>query len=387
MKQARMAIAVLAAALILVGCRASALTNEWGSAPNDPTNTQISAGDAPTSPVPPGNSSRAVRPPGPGAVHPGLQLLPDAPADTWRVYFFATPEPTGEPIAVGEIEDLYPDAVWLDALPDAEPAAQPRSALWVRNVELKGGAMRFYAWSDGGVRVWVNGRPVIDQWDGSESNRAMVGDVWIDRSGSTEVLVAFRPTDEEGRLKLWWERVTWFTGWRGEYFANRYLAGQPLVVRNDAMPVFDWGLDAPAQGMPSDDFSVRWSRTVAFEGGCYRFVAEADDGVRVYVNDALLINAWQETAESPWVREAYLESGNHLIVVEYFDAEGPARVSVDWQRVIAEESASEGAQVCGTSASETETPLTRSNPSPFFDRVTRTLRILYFRLVGPPIWW
>src|SRR5262249_54172273 len=63
--------------------------------------------------------------------------------------------------------------------------------------------------------------------------------------------------------------------WRGEYFNNRALEGTAVMVRDDGVGEidFDWGLLSPAKecGLNVDQFSVRWTRTVAFAGRTYRF--------------------------------------------------------------------------------------------------------------------
>ena len=46
--------------------------------------------------------------------------------------------------------------------------------------------------------------------------------------------------------RMWWARQEGFPEWKGEYFANRSLAGEPKVVRNDGNINFDWGVEAPA---------------------------------------------------------------------------------------------------------------------------------------------
>jgi len=61
---------------------------------------------------------------------------------------------------------------------------------------------------------------------------------------------------------LWWERINTITGWKGEYFGNRSLAGAPLIVRDDPDINFDWGTRAPFPGAPADNWSVRWTREV-----------------------------------------------------------------------------------------------------------------------------
>src|SRR5678815_5023963 len=48
-------------------------------------------------------------------------------------------------------------------------------------------------------------------------------------------------------------------GLKAEYFANKTLAGTPVVTRIDREVSFDWGMLSPAPGIPVDDFSARWT--------------------------------------------------------------------------------------------------------------------------------
>ena len=59
--------------------------------------------------------------------------------------------------------------------------------------------------------------------------------------------------------------------WRGEYYNNPHLDGAPILVRNDVSVNFDWGSGSPGPGIPADNFSARWSRSVNFPAGTYRF--------------------------------------------------------------------------------------------------------------------
>jgi len=52
--------------------------------------------------------------------------------------------------------------------------------------------------------------------------------------------------------------------WRGEYYANRDLMENPVLVRNDVSINFNWASGAVAPGLPSDNFSVRWTRNLEF---------------------------------------------------------------------------------------------------------------------------
>jgi hypothetical protein len=125
------------------------------------------------------------------------------------------------------------------------------------------------------------------------------------------------------------------TGWRGEYYDNRDLAGEPVLVRDDAEVFFSWGWNAPAAGLPADDFAVRWTRTAEFDGTTYRFHAWADDGVRLWVDDRPILDAWWDGGLRERTMDYVLVRGTHHVRVEFYDRTGDARIHVWWEKVAA----------------------------------------------------
>ncbi len=117
-----------------------------------------------------------------------------------------------------------------------------------------------------------------------------------------------------------------FPDWRGDYFPNASLAGLPILVRNDAVIDFNWGYGSPDPRIPADNFSVRWSRSLTFNPGTYRFVFRVDDGVRLYVDNVLVLEDWRDGS----VREVYtditLAGRPYNFRVEYFERFGEAQV-------------------------------------------------------------
>ncbi len=75
--------------------------------------------------------------------------------------------------------------------------------------------------------------------------------------------------------------------WIGYYFNNGSLSGDPVVTRNDANIAFNWGVNAPVDGVGADNFSVRWATDVQLTAGTYRFYALADDNIRIIFNFGL----------------------------------------------------------------------------------------------------
>jgi len=125
------------------------------------------------------------------------------------------------------------------------------------------------------------------------------------------------------------------TAWRGEYYNNVDLAGNPVLVRNDANISFNWDTGAPTLSLPADNFSVRWTRTLSFNEGWYQFHALVDDGVRLYVDDAPIIDSWQDGSPREAIGYQWLSAGNHNLRVEYYEHTGGALIQVWWEQTSA----------------------------------------------------
>jgi beta-glucosidase len=65
---------------------------------------------------------------------------------------------------------------------------------------------------------------------------------------------------------------------KGEYFANTNFSGAPVFTREEHGIEFDWNAAAPAQGVPANAFSVRWTGTLAVPApGDYTFNVNTAD--------------------------------------------------------------------------------------------------------------
>ncbi|RIK41305.1 MAG: hypothetical protein DCC55_12410, partial [Chloroflexi bacterium] len=186
---------------------------------------------------------------------------------------------------------------------------------------------------DDGARLWVNNHLLIDAWV-VQAARTYVGDIHLP-DGRVPIQLEYFENDGVASLKLSWSRVSpeGVQQWRGEYFNNPDLAGSPALVRNDERIDFDWGTGSPAPGtIHADSFSVRWTRPLRFEAGRYRFTTETDDGVRLYINDRLVIDQWREMPETRFTYETRLSAGVHTIRMEYFERSGRAVARLSWSR-------------------------------------------------------
>jgi len=119
------------------------------------------------------------------------------------------------------------------------------------------------------------------------------------------------------------------TGWKGEYFNNRELQGEPVLVRDDAKINFDWGTGSPGPEVPPDNFSARWTISRDLPAGTYRFNIWVDDGVRMWLDDVLIIDGWTEGGARNYVADVNLAAGMHTGRVEYFEAVANAMITLD----------------------------------------------------------
>ncbi len=105
-----------------------------------------------------------------------------------------------------------------------------------------------------------------------------------------------------------------------------------MLSRTEAID-FDWGSGSPGPGVTKDNFSVRWTGTVAAAAsGSYRFQTVSDDGVRVWINGTQVINNWTNHAATTNTSAAInLVAGQkYAIKVEYFEKGGNAVMRLRW---------------------------------------------------------
>jgi len=120
--------------------------------------------------------------------------------------------------------------------------------------------------------------------------------------------------------------------WQATYWNNPTLSGPPAMHRIETHLDFDWGYGSPDAIINSDRFSARWTRYIDVTPGHYRFTVTADDGIRLWVDNKLIINQWQDQAPTTYTAESYLGPGHHLLKVEYYEQMGGAVARVSWMQ-------------------------------------------------------
>jgi hypothetical protein len=90
---------------------------------------------------------------------------------------------------------------------------------------------------------------------------------------------------------------------------------------------FDWALGGPSRQVPSDYFGTVARATFPLPAGFWKVHTVSDDGIRVWIDDQLVIDDWTwhpPTENSAAVR---LQSGQHTVRIEHFEIDGYARLA------------------------------------------------------------
>ncbi|MER5749221.1 PA14 domain-containing protein [Streptomyces sp. NPDC002088] len=116
--------------------------------------------------------------------------------------------------------------------------------------------------------------------------------------------------------------------YKRQFYANTAFYGTPKRTDCDSAIDQNWGTKAPASGLPTNNFGVRWTVTRDFgSGGPFTFSAATQDGVRVYVDGVRKVDLWRNVSST--VKKTVnvtVPSGKHTLRVDYVNWTGSANV-------------------------------------------------------------
>lgn len=122
------------------------------------------------------------------------------------------------------------------------------------------------------------------------------------------------------------------TGWNGQFFNSVDLSGS--VVYTQAFPTglnVNWGTSSPAPGIVNPDgWSARFESVQLFNEGTYQFVVASDDGVRVFIDNVLVLDRFVGRTLTTDQFQQSLTAGTHTLRIEYFDAIDQAALQFQW---------------------------------------------------------
>jgi hypothetical protein len=196
----------------------------------------------------------------------------------------------------------------------------------------------FYTQSDDGVRLWVNGQLVIDNWTSHSTTEnsgtiALVANNWYDirleyfqGGGFALIQLKYKSTADvkqiipSSNLRTqggFYQGLSadWFAGINFDTYKGGYV---------DTTVDF---LDTTATAV-----SVRWAGQVkASFSETYTFYVQSDDGVRLTVNGALLVNNWSDHTSTENSGTIALTAGQwYDVKLEYYNNLGSGTAQLKW---------------------------------------------------------
>jgi hypothetical protein len=243
---------------------------------------------------------------------------------SWRAEYYDNDSLSGAPKLV--IYDAVVSHDWGHGSPALEIPRDYFSARWTTTRHFEQGTYLFLLNVDDGARVWLDGALIIDAWDFGYKKRQ--AEIYIDKTGDHELQIAYFEKTGKAQIHFEWIQLGGeddiVGSWRGQYFTNRDLAGEPVVTRQDGAINFDWNSGSPDPKITRDNFSVRWTRSIYLREGLYTFRIQHDDGMRAYVDGKIFYDSWYDQSVTYQTRTVPLKGGYRTFVIEYYDHIGNA---------------------------------------------------------------
>ncbi len=278
----------------------------------------------PCTPLPVTQPPPQPPPPNPGTATPN----PDA-TGFWYGQYFGNQDLSGPVLFDQNFNTLSIN--WGGGAPGPNVPRNGWSAIFVRNENIPTtDNYQFSLTVDGGARVYIDNQLVRDEWfNGGLRQIAFSRGL---AAGQHAIRVEYYKATTTARLGLSWK--VGYTGWVGRYYNNPNREGQPVLKRDDTDINFDWGFGSPAPEINADNFSVDWQRSLNLIGGQYVFSFDVDDGVRLFVDNQLVLDSYNVQGNRVVSATRNLSSGAHSFQVQYVEYTGQAKIRFTYDRIV-----------------------------------------------------
>jgi len=261
------------------------------------------------------------------------------------------------------------DFHWQHGSPDSSISNTDFSARWTGQVQAEStGQYTFSTNSDDGVRLWVDGTQLVDDWADHGATQDQ-GTIDLVAGQRYDIKVEYYQHAGNATAQLSWSAdgidqqiipqsqlyadgipspvpipvpvivptpapvadIGSGDGLTGQYFNGKAL-GTIALTRVDPTVNFNWHRGSPDPLVNADHFSARWSGQVqAKYSEAYTFSTTSDDGVRLWVDGKELINDWTNHAPKGDTGTIVMVAGQkYSIKMEYYENSGGAVSKLAW---------------------------------------------------------
>lgn len=262
---------------------------------------------------------------------------------TWSAQYFNNTNLSGSPTATATLSDL--NINWGQTAPATGVAADNWTARFNTISYFNTGTYRFSVKADDAFRLYVHGQLLIDTFSNPRPDQLITADMNI-TAGYGGVQIDYREYTGPAFLYVSWQQISGTTNplaptnvpvtgaWTAQYFNNTNLSGNPTFVSYLDNPNINWGTASPATGVAADNWTARFSSTIYFNAGTYRFNVKVDDAIRLYVQNKLVLDTFSyPRPDTPMTVDVVLSAGNTYIQIDYREYIGPAFMYVTWSQI------------------------------------------------------
>ncbi|MBP3039848.1 glucosaminidase domain-containing protein, partial [Bacillaceae bacterium Marseille-Q3522] len=285
----------------------------------------------------------------------GAALFADVvPFNTWLAYYYPNQELKGSPDASKIIQPngnkLKEDHGY--GSPAEGVPSDNYSARYTTAKRLPAGEYVVRAKGDDKVRVYIDGKLELDLWKyGSYQGEGVKINI-LDRNVANPnekdvhwIEVQYAEINDKSNVEFDIEPINKVLNteeWVGYVYPNQNLTGRPIVLGGVGSHEtlghtlgFNWNYSSPSYSghIPADHFSARFSKKAFCEAGTYVFDSRADDGVRVKIDNQIVLDFWQGNYGKVDKKSVYINEGIHEIVVEYYEITANAYLNVNYEKV------------------------------------------------------
>jgi hypothetical protein len=252
-------------------------------------------------------------------------------------------------VPVGSRVDSSINFDWSAAGPGVNGIGQSNySVRWTGKVlAATTGLYTFETTTDDAVRLWVNGQLLVDKWI-QQGATAYQGSISLIGGQQYDIRMEYNQGGGGASALLRWAVVAVPPktgnfqpgGLLGEYFAkysgvNIDPGWAVTWGRVDPTVNFDWSAAAPGvPGVAQTNFSVRWTGKVKIPtAGNYVFSTRTDDGARLWINGALVVDKWIPQGATTYNSPSLALGAGQMVDVkmEYNQGGGGAVAQLSWQ--------------------------------------------------------
>ena len=225
----------------------------------------------------------------------------------------------------------------------------------------------FYTTTDDGVRLWVDGQLVVDQFV-DQAPSTFSGSITLNAGQKYDIRMEYFENGGGATASLAWSSASQAfqivpqsqlynvdsgntgggnTGGAGSgqpptpagsgdglsvvYYDNIDFSGAQVAGVSSTVN-YDWGAGSPNRNIGVDTFSARWTGQVeARYDETYRFYTTSDDGIRLWVNGQLIIDGFRDQPATEYSGAIALQAGQKYdIRLDYYENGRDAVAALSW---------------------------------------------------------